>query len=102
MTIDAGGFRYFTGRGGIVTTNDPLDTERAIATAYRARWLILERDEVATSMAPILAGEVRPSWIGPPVFTLRARDDGPPRASIYPICLSPSDVRCANIAAAAG
>lgn len=98
MTIDAAGFRYITGLGGVVTTNDPIETELAIATAYRATWLILERDEIATSMAPILRGERRPPWIGSPLFSLPAPDGGPPRIALYPICLSPADVRCAIVA----
>ena len=102
MTIDASGFKYFTGRGGVVTTNDPLDTELQIAAAYHLSWLVLERDEVSTSMAPVLAGEVRPPWIGAPVFSLAARDGGPPRIALYPICLSPADRRCAVIAAGPG
>jgi hypothetical protein len=101
MTIDASGFKYFTGRGGVVTTNDPLATELEIATAYRLSWLVLERDEVSTSMAPVLAGETRPAWIGAPVFNLPARDGGAPRIALYPICLSPADPRCTVVADAA-
>ena len=100
MTIDASGFRYITGRGGVVTTNDPLDTEREIAAAYRVSWLVLERDEIATSMAPVLRGDERPSWIGAPVFSLATRDGGPPRIALYPVCLSPADRRCAVMARA--
>ena len=101
MTIDASGFKYFTGRGGVVTTNDPLDTELQIATAYRISWLVLERDEIATSMAPVLRGDERPPWIGAPVFSLAAADGGPPRIALYPICLSPADRRCAVVASIA-
>jgi len=101
MTIDASGFKYFTGHGGVVTTNDPLDTELQIATAYRISWLVLERDEIATSMAPVLRGDERPPWIGAPVFSLAAADGGPPRIALYPICLSPADRRCAVVASIA-
>ena len=100
MTIDASGFKYFTGRGGVVTTNDPLATELEIATAYRISWLVLERDEISTTMAPILSGETRPPWIGGPVFSLAARDGGPPRIALYPVCLSPADRRCTVVASA--
>ena len=100
MTIDAAGFKYFTGRGGVVTTNDSLDTEKEIATAYRISWLVLERDEIATSMEPVLRGEERPSWIGAPVFALPAAGGGPPRIALYPICLSTADPRCTVLAGA--
>ena len=49
-------------------------------------------------MSPVLAGVSRPPWIGPPIFTIAAREGGPPRLAIYPVCLSGSDPRCANIA----
>jgi hypothetical protein len=103
MTIDAAGFDYVTGHGGVVTTNDPLDTQQQIATAYRVSWLILERDEIATSMSPILRGQERPSWIGGPIFTIPSLDgdNRVPRAALYPVCLSPADVRCAVVASAA-
>jgi hypothetical protein len=102
MTIDAAGFNDVTGHGGVVTTNDPLDTELQIAEAYRASWLILERDEISTSMAAVLEGRQHPSWIGAPVFTIPSADLDTriPRAAIYPICLSPTDQRCAVVASA--
>jgi hypothetical protein len=100
MTIDAAGFKYFTGRGGVVTTNDPLPTELEIATAYRISWLVLERDEISTTMAPVLRGEERPDWIGAPVFVLPAADGGPPRVALYPVCISRADRRCAIVAGA--
>jgi hypothetical protein len=102
MTIDAAGFDYVTGHGGVVTTNDPLDTQKQIAEAYRTSWLILERDEISTSMAAVLQGRARPPWIGAPVFTIASHEaDNPvPRAAIYPICLSPADQRCAVVASA--
>ena len=98
MTIDASGFKYFTGRGGVVTTNDPIETELEIATGLsdlvarpRAR-----RDRDLDGA--VLSGESRPSWIGAPVFTLPARDGGPPRIALYPVCLSPADRRCTVVA----
>jgi 4-amino-4-deoxy-L-arabinose transferase-like glycosyltransferase len=99
MTIDAAGFEYTTGHGGVVTTNDPIETELQIAEAYRVSWLVLERDDIASPMAPILAGERRPSWIGAPVFILPSASGGPPRLAVYPICLSPADRRCTVTAA---
>jgi hypothetical protein len=102
MSIDAAGYKDLTGHGGVVTTNDPLPTELEIANAYDISWLVLERDDVASSMAPVLDGTVRPSWIGPPVYTEKAADGGVPEVAIYPICLSPADQRCENLAASPG
>ena len=44
MTPDAGGFRYLTGRPGIVTPEDPLPVVEDALRRYGIRWLILERD----------------------------------------------------------
>jgi hypothetical protein len=99
MTIDAAGYKDLTGHPGVVTTNDPLATEQEIADAYRLSWLVLERDEIATTMAPVLEGKERPGWIGRPIYVVPADDGGAPRVAVYPICLSPADVRCANVAA---
>lgn len=71
MSIDAGGYRYWTGRGGVVTPDDPIETIEQVARAYDIRWLILERREIVRAMVPVLGGE-RPAWIGEPVFTLAA------------------------------
>ena len=37
MSIDAAGFRYWTGRGGVVSPNDPIDTIRAGRRGLRDR-----------------------------------------------------------------
>jgi hypothetical protein len=34
------------------------------------------------------------------VFSLAARDGGPPRIALYPVCLSPADRRCTVVASA--
>jgi hypothetical protein len=102
MSIDASGIEYATGHGGVVSTNDPLDTVRDVAVAYRIEWLILERDSVATGLGPVLAGKTRPAWIGPPVLTIPAADGGVPRAALYPVCLSAADTRCVVVAAGPG
>jgi hypothetical protein len=34
------------------------------------------------------------------VFSLAARDGGPPRIALYAVCLSPADRRCTVIASA--
>jgi hypothetical protein len=94
LTIDAAGFKYFTGRGGVVTPDDGIDTIESVARAYRTRWLVLERDDMARALEPVLRGTSRPSWIGPQLFRVPAPDGGPPRLALYPVCTSAGDTRC--------
>ncbi len=94
MSIDAGGFKYFTGRGGVVSPDDPIDTIREVADAYDIRWLVLERNGTVEALKPVLDGAARPAWIGPPSFTVVAADDGPPTLGLYPVCFDVSDTRC--------
>jgi hypothetical protein len=101
MSIDASGIEYVSGHGGVVSPNDPIETDHDVANAYRIDWLILERDSIVASLAPVLSGQSRPSWIGAPVLTIPSADGGVPRAALYPVCLSPKDVRCAVVAARA-
>ncbi|HLO36605.1 MAG TPA: hypothetical protein VK194_11000, partial [Candidatus Deferrimicrobium sp.] len=101
MSIDASGIEYASGHGGVVSPNDPIDTIRDVAIAYRTEWLILERDSIVATLGPVLAGQSRPSWIGPPELTIPAADGGAPRAALYPICLSPADARCTEVAGTA-
>ncbi len=101
MSIDASGTLYWSGRGGVVLVNDPLDTIERVARAYGIRWLILQRDDSVPAMAGVLDGRSRPTWIGPPVATLPAAPDGAPSvgpvdAGVYPVCLEPTDLRCAG------
>jgi hypothetical protein len=103
MSIDAGGYRYYTGHGGVVTPDDSLDTIASVARAYDIRWLILERREIVRSLAPILKGGQRPPWIGPAAFALDQPATDPELAgyaavAIYPICFEPGDRRCAATA----
>jgi hypothetical protein len=102
MSIDASGTKYASGHGGVVSPNDPIDTIRQVADAYRIEWLIVERDSLVAALEPVLRGSQRPSWIGSPILTIPAADGGPPRAAVYPVCLSPSDPRCQVVASAAG
>ena len=96
LVIDSAGFKYFTGRPGIVTPDDAIGTIEQVARAYRTRWLILERDDIVSALAPILAGGPRPGWIGSPVFVVPAGDGGVARLAMYPICLDNSDDRCSG------
>ncbi|HVA86895.1 MAG TPA: glycosyltransferase family 39 protein [Candidatus Saccharimonadales bacterium] len=100
MSIDPGGYRYYTGRGGVVTPDDSMATIETVAHDYDIRWLILERDQVVRAMAPVLKGTSRPAWIGAPVWTLQQPTDDPelagyPAVAIYPICTGTNDLRCA-------
>jgi Dolichyl-phosphate-mannose-protein mannosyltransferase len=95
LTIDAGGFKYWTGRPGVVTPDDPIEVIESVARAYGTRWLIVERADAARALGPVLAG-ARPPWIGPPVFELPAADGGPPRLALYPVCTTAADARCAE------
>jgi hypothetical protein len=100
MTIDAAGYRYWTGRGGVVSPNDPLDTIRDVANAYQVEWLVVEPADSVASLGPVVAG-ARPPWIGPPVATIPG-PDGKPAEIVYPVCISPEDQRCATVAARPG
>jgi 4-amino-4-deoxy-L-arabinose transferase-like glycosyltransferase len=94
MSIDAAGFKYFTGRGGVVTPNDPIETIEAVARAYEPSWLILERDDIALALAPVLLDQSRPPWIGPAAFSIPSADGGAARLALFPICLDTGDLRC--------
>jgi hypothetical protein len=83
LTIDSAGLKYFTGRPGVVTPDDPIETVEQVARAYGTRWLVLERDDIVRSLAPILAGGDRPAWIGAPVFVVPATDGGVPRLAFF-------------------
>ena len=104
MTIDAAGYKYFTGRGGVVLVNDPLETIRSVAVAYDIRWLVLERGDSVPAMEPVLTGRARPVWIGAPVFSLPApagSEGSAPAVAIFPVCTMAGDARCATASAGA-
>jgi hypothetical protein len=94
LSIDSSGIKYFTGRPGIVTPDDPIDTIHQVAQAYDARWLVLERDDIVGALAPLLRGEQPPPWIGAPVFIVPAADGGAPRLALFPVCTTDTDERC--------
>ena len=101
MSIDAGGFEYLTGHPGVVTVDDPLPTVESVAQAYDIRWLVLERQSIVRSLAPILEGGPRPAWIGAPVLTIPASaaqvaaGDAAPTLALYPVCTIPRAMPCA-------
>ncbi len=98
MTIDAAGYRYHTGHGGVVTPNDPLDAIEEVARAYRIEWLVIERDDAVPALGPVFSGEARPRWIGPRLIGIPG-PGGDMSAAIYPVCVSSADPRCAVTAA---
>ena len=93
MSIDAAGYRYWTGHPGVVLVNDPLDTVEAVARAYDIRWLVLEAADTVPAARAILVDHQRPAWVGPPITS---RDD----VSVYPVCLAADDPRCSAGASA--
>ena len=89
MSIDASGYRYWTGRGGVVLVNDPLETVAQVARAYDIRWLVLEAEDIVPAAEEILVEGRRPAWVGPPILE---RED----VSVYPVCMTDGDPRCAS------
>jgi Dolichyl-phosphate-mannose-protein mannosyltransferase len=85
MSIDASGTKYWTGHGGVVLVNDPLETIEEVARAYDIRWLVLDRNDSVAAVEPILDGQ-RPAWVGAPVMT----QGDPVRLAVYPLELSAS------------
>jgi hypothetical protein len=104
MSGDTSGFKYFTGRGGVVTVSDPVPVIGQVARAYGIRWLILERSHIVDTLGDVLKGTERPDWLGAPVWTL---DETPPNdafdtypdIALYPVCTTSGDARCARPAA---
>jgi 4-amino-4-deoxy-L-arabinose transferase-like glycosyltransferase len=94
MSIDAAGFKYFTGRPGVTSPDDPIETIRSVAQAYGIRWLVLERSGVVEALQPILSADQRPSWVGPAAFIIPAPQGGPPTLALYPVCFAVGDDRC--------
>jgi 4-amino-4-deoxy-L-arabinose transferase-like glycosyltransferase len=114
MSPDSGAYRYFAGRAGIVTPDDPLPVVEQALRAYDIRWLVLERDHVTEALAPVLTGRERPVWLSEPVLVIPATESDAriaslpdasapgndtrraPRAALYAVCLEPADARCGS------
>ena len=95
MTIDASGFKYWTGRGGVVSPDDPIERIEQVAEAYDIRWLVLERHAVVEALRDVIGEDARPSWIGAPVFEVpSSKGDGIPELALYPVCFDDTDARC--------
>ena len=93
LSIDAAGMKYWTGRPGVVTPDDPIEVIESVAKAYDTRWLVVERNDAARALGPVLAG-TRPPWIGPPVFTYPAPDGKLPLLALFPLCLGQDVSAC--------
>jgi hypothetical protein len=85
MSIDASSTRYWSGHGGVVLVNDPLDTIHEVARAYDIRWLVLDRADAVDTVAPILDGGPRPAWLGAPILA----DGSPTKLAVYPVLAAP-------------
>jgi hypothetical protein len=104
LSADSAGFKYFTGRGGVVTPNDSLEVIHEVARDYDIRWLVLERAHIVEPMYPVIESKSRPEWIGPPIFTVPytgpktgdAAVNAAPALAIYPVCTRAGDTRCAS------
>jgi hypothetical protein len=100
MSADPGAYWYRWGITGVPTPNDPLPVVEKAAALYDVRWLILEKDQIVPSLAPVLTGKVRPTWLSRPlaVVPAAASDTGTdaalPQAALYAVCLSSGDARC--------
>ena len=88
MSIDAAGTRYWTGHGGVVLVNDPLDTIHDVARAYDIRWLVLDRGDAVDAVAPILDGGPRPAWLGEPILA-EPTEGSPTRLAVFPVLATP-------------
>ena len=85
MSIDASGTKYWSGRGGVVLVNDPMETIEQVARAYDIRWVVLDREDGVDAIAPILDGGPRPAWWGEPVLAVGQ----PLRLAVYPVESAP-------------
>jgi len=81
MSIDASGTKYWTGRGGVVLVNDPIETVERVARAYDVHWLVLDGQDSVKAAGPILDDLSRPAWLGQPI-ELRAHPDP---LVVYPV-----------------
>ena len=81
---------------GVVTPDDPIDVIESVARAYDTRWLVIEQDDAARALGPVLAGDLTVPWIGAPVFTVPDRAGGAPKLALYPVCTTTGDTRCAG------
>jgi 4-amino-4-deoxy-L-arabinose transferase-like glycosyltransferase len=96
MSASPGALRYLSGHPGLVTPADPLPVIAEVIGAYDVRWLVLERSSVVPALAAVLSGEVDPAWLSPPLTSI-ADAHGEPVATLYAVCTTPGDSRCAAL-----
>ncbi len=104
MSPDAGAYQFHGDWGGIVTPDDPLSTVEHALRLYDARWLALEAAHITAGLRPVLAGDVRPTWLSEPLLEVPPlpptegetdTETAPlPRAALYAVCLQAADTRC--------
>ena len=85
MSIDASSTKYWSGHGGVVLVNDPLEIIHDVARAYDIRWLVLDRRESVSSVTPILDGTAHPTWLGSPIL----EEGNPTQLVVYPVVDAP-------------
>ncbi len=85
MSIDAATTRYWSGHGGVVLVNDPLETIHEVAVAYDIRWLVLDRGDFVAATLPILDGTEHPAWLGEPILS----EGTPTKLAVYPVLSVP-------------
>jgi hypothetical protein len=81
MSFDASGTKYWSGHGGVVLVNVPIETIEQVARAYDIRWLVLDRGDAVPAVAPILDGTSDPAWLGAPILT----QGSPTELAILPV-----------------
>ena len=76
------GHEYWTGHGGVVLVNDPIETVEEVARAYDIRWLVLEpADTVPAATGPPRRANGRPGWAAIPSSERSASTRSAPRSS---------------------
>ena len=89
MTIDAAGYRYYTGHGGVVTPNDPLEHDRGSRSRLPHRVAGHRARTIGPALAPVFTGEARPRWIGPRLIGIPGPGGRDERRDLSPSAAAP-------------
>ena len=76
-----------------------IETIEAVADAYQIEWLIVDVNDSVPALAPVVDGEARPPWIGPPIATIPGPAASPGRSSTRS-AQAREDQRCVTVALA--